>query len=956
MIQTALDRATHLLPAQGPLSVFVHHNTLHAFEHLPFEQAVVEAGALFDCEPYLSESRYRQEWADGRILWQDILLELDADLASRGDERIVSGWARRDLQTALLRHPVSSIAPSDVEWTLNETDFLTHRPALNGKEPPPGTADGHELWEACLAAVRGVPETADAAAPVRPRDFLRYHTGCDPDEQVSPLLIRYTAAYLDQGVSYWRMGDRDSGFFTCFIDLYGGKKGVGAPWLSRLGRIAEEERKQRLDAVSSVLRSMEALDIKPRDLEPFVNETLLALRGWAGMIHQAEIRPDRLPEEIVPARLIDFLAVRLLADRAASEQIASEHDIPLWARRAYVPDSNREEGRRRSRACTLYQAVRILQFDALSFSELQASERHALVNEIETFTELDRRRIFHRAYERQHRTSVLSALGAHIQEPAPSPDRPTYQAVFCIDDREESFRRHLEEVAPESETVGYPGFFGAAFYYRPSDDIHPTPLCPVNIRPKHELRDLSDLAHQPTVRRRDANRRAIGWISRHLWVGSRTLSRGAIVTALFGSLAILPLLLRVIAPRVAAVLRNLGTGALVPSVSTRLAIDIDTETVPIVGSQVGYTKEEMADIVESCIVQTGLCDRLSDLLIAVGHGSSSLNNPHESAYDCGACGGGRGGPNARAFAAMVNEPAVRAILKQREISIPESTWAVAAYHNTCDDQITWYAADLPESLQLTFAAAQEAFAETQRRNAHERSRRFESANPKASTEDAFKHVAGRAEDLAQVRPEYCHATVSLCLVGRRSRTRGLFLDRRAFLNSYDPTTDRDGEILAGLLAAAIPVCAGISLEYYFSHVDTVGYGCGSKLPHNISALLGVMDGHASDLRTGLSWQMVEIHEPMRLLTIVETTPDLMTRLLDTNAELARLIRNEWIQLALLDPESNELQVYYKGSFVPHSSDELPLATSPSSAAWYGNKMEHLAPAAIAGTGRIEAAG
>ena len=48
-------------------------------------------------------------------------------------------------------------------------------------------------------------------------------------------------------------------------------------------------------------------------------------------------------------------------------------------------------------------------------------------------------------------------------------------------------------------------------------------------------------------------------------------------------------------------------------------------------------------------------------------------------------------------------------------------------------------------------------------------------------------------------------------------------------------------------------------------MDNTGYGCGTKLPHNIAALLGVMDGATSDLRTGLPWQMVEIHEPMRLL-------------------------------------------------------------------------------------------
>ena len=71
----------------------------------------------------------------------------------------------------------------------------------------------------------------------------------------------------------------------------------------------------------------------------------------------------------------------------------------------------------------------------------------------------------------------------------------------------------------------------------------------------------------------------------------------------------------------------------------------------------------------------------------------------------------------------------------------------------------------------------------------------------------------------------------------------------------------------------MPVCAGISLEYYFSYVDNEGYGCGTKLPHNITGLIGVMNGHASDLRTGLPLQMVEVHEPVRILFVIETTPD-----------------------------------------------------------------------------------
>src|SRR5216117_773859 len=178
-----------------------------------------------------------------------------------------------------------------------------------------------------------------------------------------------------------------------------------------------------------------------------------------------------------------------------------------------------------------------------------------------------------------------------------------------------------------------------------------------------------------------------------------------------------------------------------------------------------------------------------------------------------------------------------------------------------------------------------------------RCRRFDSAPGWYPPLAALAHVEGRAADLAQPRPEYGHATNAFCIIGRRARTRGLFLDRRAFLVSYDPTRDPDGGILARIMAAVVPVVAGISLEYYFSYVDPAGYGCGTKLPHNVTSLLGVMDGAQSDLRTGLPWQMVEIHEPARLSIIVEGTPDLVRGAIEENPAIERLVRNRWIWIA-----------------------------------------------------------
>ena len=136
------------------------------------------------------------------------------------------------------------------------------------------------------------------------------------------------------------------------------------------------------------------------------------------------------------------------------------------------------------------------------------------------------------------------------------------------------------------------------------------------------------------------------------------------------------------------------------------------------------------------------------------------------------------------------------------------------------------------------------------------------------------------------------------------------------------------------------------MQYFLSSVDSTGWGCGTKLPHNVTSLVAVMDGAASDLRPGLPWQGVEIHEPVRLLFIIESTTEAMHAIMARNEVIGRILKNGWACLAVLCPDSGEIQVYRDGEFQPHRGVLVDLPHAESSTDWYRGARDHLDFAAI----------
>ena len=675
----------------------------------------------------------------------------------------------------------------------------------------------------------------------------------DLDSLVHPILFRILCSYLDQGISIWSFPSSNLDFFDHIKEME--KNSMSSFFRSKKARQLFQH---------SACTITELLDILVGD-ESLYNQYLFdqqfAHQGWSGMVSAVE----DFPETLLDAKKISLQSLIRL------ELLLEIDSLDSYFGNKWRPLGN-------------------LLFDKplALFEYIPSSE----ISDVMT--------IWQDAFEWSYYDEVLAGIQMSHAETAVSQHK-SFQGLFCIDDRECSFRRYIERFDPNCETYGTPGFFGVEFFFQPENGKYYTKVCPAPVTPKYLIKEFeSTFKLEKDI---------------HFTKHSHSLHSGWLISQSIGFWSAFRLMLNVFKPSTtpagASSFKHMDKHSILTIENKNLE---DKEN----HLQIGFTIDEMVIRVEGVLKSIGLVKDFAPIVYTVGHGSSSVNNPHYAAYDCGACSGRAGSVNGRVFSTMANHPEVRSILKTRGIIIPESTQFIGGLHDTTRDDIVFYDEHILNAENL--AVHQKniyTFEQALDKNAKERSRRFMSIDTKQEAKKIHEEIRTRSVTLFEPRPELNHATNALCIIGRRSLSKRIFLDRRSFMNSYDYKVDPDGKYLLNILKAAAPVCGGINLEYYFSRVDNQKLGAGTKLPHNVMGLIGVANGIDGDLRPGLPSQMIEVHDPVRLLMIVEQFHEVVLKTIQISPETYEWFINEWVHLVTVNPETKELHEFKDGAFVPY---------------------------------------
>lgn len=688
------------------------------------------------------------------------------------------------------------------------------------------------------------PPASVSPAAMTVSDVLDATLGTDWTRITTEEIAKWLAAWADDGQASWGMPWRGQPLYAAWRAA---AKHDRAPEVAGLTGFRALITALPGDAAESAAVSLAALGVKQP--AAYLHRVLLGLAGWGGALRQRGwvLELDGAPNDGV----IELLAIRLAWEQALHAHHTAPTFRTAWQARLMAP-----EGRAPDLAADL------MLLDA-----------------------------YERGYQRE--------LGAKLAgRPPRSAPLPLVQAAFCIDVRSEIYRRALEEVTVQAETIGFAGFFGFALEYVRLGDARGTEQCPVLLKPGLVICEAvqgvspaeeADLAAQRGLKRRAAD----------LWSSFRNAAISSFAYVETAGFLAAPALMRGTLG-----LTQPATDGLDPVLRARLGPSLEVR--PWQSRAHGFASPARVDAAEGVLRALSLTQDFAPLVLLAGHGSRTVNNPHAAGLDCGACGGHTGESNARVAAAVLNDPAVREGLIARGIVIPPGTRFLAGLHDTTTDEVTLFDADAadPAIRQLRGWLDE----------ASRRARRLR-AGSLGITGAPDAAIARRSTDWSEVRPEWGLVNNAAFIVAPRSRTQGLDLEGRAFLHSYNWQEDRGFAVLELVMTAPMVVANWINLQYYGSTVDNAAMGSGNKVLHNITGRFGVLEGQGGDLRVGLPMQSLHDgtawrHEPMRLHVMIEAPEDAMEAILQKHAGVRQLVLNGWLHLFSLDGESGATRRYH----------------------------------------------
>lgn len=677
------------------------------------------------------------------------------------------------------------------------------------------------------------------------------------DKSVHPILFRLFSGFLDQGISIWKFPTR----YSQFLDAvrYVEKNNMVSIFKTKRARALF------LDKEITIEKLLDILVGDSRLYFHYLFDLHFAHSGWSGFISVVENQPSTLLSNR-KISLKEIIILELSLEIDALDKKYGSNWKPLSSVVNNVIDV---------------------------FSPSPKSEAQVMLS------------LWQEAFEWSYFDEVLSGIKVSPSIVEDSKE-VSFQGLFCIDDREYSFRRHIELVDKKSDTYGTPGFFGVEFYFQPEHGKFFTKACPAPVNPVYLIKE-KDRKNQVKI-------------DYHFSKKSHGLFRGWLYSNILGFWSAIKLFFNVFKPTIGP-----ATAYSFAHMDKYGSLEIDSTGEVESNLNIGFKVEEMALRVKNTLRSIGLTKNFARIVYMVGHGGTSVNNPYYAGYDCGACCGRPGAVNARVFSYMANKKEVREMLRQEGLDIPDSTVFIGGMHDTTRDEIEFYEGDfLSEEHRALHSKNTEVFKKALQLNAQERAFRFDTIDHSLSIEKLHSKVKERSVSLFEPRPEWNHTANALCIIGRKPMYSKLYLDKRPFINSYDYSQDLEGKYLLSILGAAVPVCGGINLEYYFSRVDQQKLGSGTKLPHNVVGLFGLANGVEGDLLPGLPSQMIEIHDPVRILFIIEHYPSVVQKVISSNPGIYEWIKNEWVLFSVKDPDSGLLYRFKNGEF----KEYIPLKAKP----------------------------